>query len=327
MTIQQFRYIVALDEHRHFARAAEECMVTQPGLTIQLKNLEEEIGIKIFDRTKVPLKPTPEGAEIITRARKLLREADAIRDYVIHKKNDLEGAVTLGVISTLSPYLIPQFIKVMGEVVPKMQFVIKEGGTGQLMHWLETGDIDIALMATPTGNGTLREYPVFQESFVAYLNDGHPMANARFYTLRPQDKPELLLLENEYCYNAQLLDICGLKDGGFNTERFKYEINSIETLKNMVKAGLGFALVPQLSVLNEPENGLYKPFEEPVPVREISLVVADTFARKLLLEKMNEAIWNCLPGSIKKDKPYKKIRWNDSPYFIEKVNEAMKAGR
>ncbi|MFP9113396.1 hydrogen peroxide-inducible genes activator [Flavobacterium sp. RHBU_3] len=324
MTIQQLRYIVALDEHRHFARAAEESMVTQPGLTIQLKNLEEEIGIKIFDRTKVPLKPTAAGEEIILRARKVLREADAIRDFVVNKKNDLDGTVTLGVISTLSPYLIPHFIKAMSASVPNMKFIIRESNTGQLMADLETGAIDIALMATPTGNGVLREYPVFQEPFVAYLNEGHPMAEAKHYKLQPQDSPELLLLEHEYCFNAQLLDICGIKDGGFSKERFKYEINSIETLKNLVRAGLGFALVPQLSVLNEPESFMFKPFEEPVPVREISLVVADTFTRKLLLEKMSEAIWNCLPESIRQNKAHKKIRWNDSPYFIEKVAEAMK---
>ena len=109
MTIQQLRYIVALDEHRHFAKAAEECRVTQPGLTIQLKNLEEEIGIKIFDRAKVPLKPTVLGVEIINLAKRVLREADAIRNFVVNQKNDLEGEVTLGVISTLSPYLIPQY--------------------------------------------------------------------------------------------------------------------------------------------------------------------------------------------------------------------------
>lgn len=323
MTIQQLKYIVALDEYRHFARAAEACMVTQPGLTIQLKNLEEEIGIKLFDRSKTPLKPTAAGEEILLRARKLLREADAIRDYVVHKKNDLEGKVVLGVISTLAPYLIPQFISRVTEVLPDMEFVIKEGGTGELMHWLEAGSIDVALMATPTGNGALREYPVFSEPFVAYLNKGHAMADAGFYTLRLQDKPELLLLENEYCYNAQLLDICGLKSGGFTNNRFMYEINSIETLKNLVRAGLGFALVPQLSVLNEPGDSLYKPFEEPVPVREISLVVTDTFTRKLLIEKMSEVIWGCLPESMRKERPYRKIRWNDSPYFIEKVAEAM----
>lgn len=324
MTLQQLKYIIALDEHRHFARAAEECMVSQPGLTIQLKNLEEEIGIKIFDRTKVPLKPTLVGTEIIEKAKKLLREADAIRDFVVNKKNDLKGKVTLGVISTLSPYIMPLFIKAMREAVPQMHFTIKEMGTGQLMHGLETGGIDIALMATPTGHPGLREYPVFHEPFVAYLNEGHPMAMAPEYELQPHDRPELLLLQSEYCYNAQLLHICGIKEGGYKEEQFSYDINSIETLKNLVRAGLGFALVPQLSVLNEQASALYKPFKEPVPVREISLVVADTFNRKLLLEKMNEALWGCLPETIKKDKPYKKIRWNDSPYFIEKVSEAMK---
>jgi len=324
MTLQQLKYIVALDEHRHFSRAAGECMVTQPGLTIQLKNLEEEIGIKIFDRTKVPLKPTLAGGEIIEKAKKLLREADGIRDFVVNKKNDLKGRVTLGVISTLSPYIIPMFIKAMREAVPHMHFIIKELGTGHLIHELETGAIDIALMATPTGHAGLREYPVFQEPFVAYFNEGHPMAGKEFYELHPQDRPELLLLQNEYCYNAQLLDICGMKDSGYKEDQFSYDINSIETLKNLVRAGLGFALVPMLSVLNEPPSALFRPFKEPVPVREISLVVADTFNRKLLLEKMNGALWNCLPESIKKDKPYKKIRWNDSPYFIEKVSEAMK---
>jgi LysR family hydrogen peroxide-inducible transcriptional activator len=124
-------------------------------------------------------------------------------------------------------------------VAPKMEFVIKEGGTGELMHWLETGAIDVALMATPTGHAALHEYPVFTEPFVAYLNQGHPMMNEPLYKLQPQDRPELLLLESEYCYNAQLLDICGLKEGGYKKERFVYEVNSIETLKNLVRAGLG----------------------------------------------------------------------------------------
>lgn len=317
MTIQQLRYIVALDEHRHFARAAEVCMVTQPGLTIQLKNLEEEIGVRIFDRTKVPLKPTLLGAEIILRAKRVLHEADAIRNFVVHQKNDLEGNVTLGVISTLSPYLIPQFIKAMKGVVPDMHFTIKETGTGQLLHGLQNGDIDIALMATPTGMPGLKEYPVFNEPFVAFLPEGHSMAKAEFYELSSDDRPNLLLLEHEYCYNAQMLDICELKDSYDKVgEQFNYDINSIETLKNLVRAELGFAIIPQLSVLNEKESTLFKPFKDPKPVREISLVTSDTFSRKLLLEKMSQTIWSCLPETIKQEHAYKKIRWNDSPYFI-----------
>lgn len=321
MTIQQLKYIVALDEERHFARAAEVCMVTQPGLTIQLKNLEEEIGIKIFDRTKVPLTPTELGKEIISRAKKILRETNEIRDFVVSEKNQLAGEIKLGVISTLSPYLIPLFIQAMKEATPKMHFIIKEANTGQLIHDVLIGALDVALMATPTGVPNLIEHPVFKEPFVAYLNEKHPMANEEFYEIQPGDKPELLLLQNEYCYNAQLLDICGMKKPGKIKDQFTFDISSIETLKNLVRAQLGFAIIPQLSILNEKESTLFKPFKEPTPVREISFVVSDTFSKKLLLEKMNEAIWNCLPESLKKDIRYKKIRWNDSPYFVDATSK------
>jgi len=317
MTIQQLKYIVALDEERHFARAAEACLVSQPGLTTQLKNVEEEIGIKIFDRTKVPLTPTLLGIEIIRRAKKILKEVDEIRDYVITEKNALDGEVKLGVIATLSPYLMPLFIQSIKIVAPKMHFIIKEASTVQLMQDLETGSIDIALMATPTGNTNLREYPVFNEPFVAYLNENHQMANAAFYEMQPSDKPELLLLQNEYCYNAQLLEICDSKGSQKFMQQFSYDISSIETLKNLVRAKLGFAIIPELSIQNEKDGAYFKPFKEPKPVREISLVVSDTFSRKLLLEKMKEAIWNSLPASMREEITYKKIQWNDSPYFIK----------
>jgi LysR family hydrogen peroxide-inducible transcriptional activator len=321
MTIQQLKYIIALDDERHFARAAEVCMVTQPGLTIQLKNLEEEIGLKIFDRNKVPLTPTILGAEIIRRARKILRETNEIRDFVVNEKNAMKGELKLGIISTLSPYLIPLFINAMKTLAPEMHFIIKEANTGQLMHDVEAGVLDVAIMATPTGSPNLIEHPVFREPFVAYLNEHHPMAKEDFYELQPDDKPELLLLQHEYCFNAQLLDICGIKEPGKIKDQFSYDISSIETLKNLVRAKLGFAIIPALSIINEKETALFKPFKDPKPVREISFVVSDTFSKKLLLEKMNEAIWDCLPDILKNDFSYKKIRWNDSPYFINAVSK------
>jgi LysR family transcriptional regulator, hydrogen peroxide-inducible genes activator len=316
MTVQQLRYIVTLDQERHFARAAELCSVTQPGLTIQLKNLEEEIGVKIFDRSRVPLKPTAIGEEIIEKARKVLREIDSIQNLVVDKKNDLQGTLKVGVISTLSPYLVPLFIRQLEQAVPKMKFVIKEASTGDLINDLETGRLDVAIMATPTGSPYLKEFPVFQEPFVAYLHSGHPGLKEKYYQLREQDKFELLLLQEEYCYNAQLLDICDKNKKKIN-DTFSYDINSIEMLKNMVRASLGFAIVPWLSVMNELEEGYCKPFKEPIPVREISLVASDSFTRKLVLEKMSETIWASLPKALKADKKYKRIKWNDSPYFIK----------
>lgn len=316
MTLQQLRYIVALDKERHFAKAADSCLVSQPGLTIQLKNLEEEIGIKLFDRNKVPLKPTKHGVEIIARAKKILREVDEIRNFIVTEKNALEGDIKLGVITTLSPYLIPLFINAMKEMAPNIHFIIKEASTYQLMMDVESGAIDVALMATPTGNANLVEHPVFNEPFVAFLNNSHPMANDDFYELQPNDKTNLLLLLDEYCYNAQLLDICGLQKVTPFKKQFSYEISSIETLKNLVRAQLGFAIIPQLSILNEMEKSLFKPFKDPKPVREISLVVSDTFSKKLVLQKMSEAIWSILPDDLKQEYKYRKINWNDSPYFL-----------
>ena len=320
MTLQQLRYIVTLDQERHFARAAELCAVTQPGLTIQLKNLEKEIGVKIFDRSRVPLTPTPVGEEIIEKAKKVLREIDSIQNLIVNKKNDLQGILNVGVIPTLSPYLVPLFIRQLEQAMPKMKFVIKESSTVELIKSLETGRIDVAIMSTPTGNSHLKEFPLFHEPFVAYLQPRHPGLKDKNYQLREQDRMQLLLLQEEYCFNAQLIDICN-RGKKKEQEQFMYDINSVETLKNLVRASLGFAIVPWLSVMNELQDGFCKIFKEPVPVREISLVVSDSFTRKLLLEKMSEVIWKCLPGPLKENRKYKRIKWNDSPYFMKVQQE------
>ncbi|MBA0882441.1 hydrogen peroxide-inducible genes activator [Flavobacterium undicola] len=324
MTLQQLKYIIALDKERHFARAAEACFVSQPGLTLQLKSLEEEIGIKIFDRSTVPLKPTLLGASIIAKAKKVLKEVDSIRDFVIDEKNILEGEIKLGIISTLSPYLIPMLIKDLRAKLPKIIFTIKEETTVGLMKDLEEGAIDIAIMATPTGNSSLLEFPVFYEPFVAFINKSYGSDTDILFKLSESNKADLLLLQDEYCFNAQLLDICNLKSEKKAQEKFFYNINSIETLKNLVRADLGFAILPELSIINEEPNNVYKSFEDPKPVREISLVVSDTFAKNVLLEKIREVIWDCLPQKLKQTVNYKKISWNDSPYFKKAIRSSLK---
>lgn len=316
MTIQQLRYIIALDKERHFARAAEACIVSQPGLTIQLKNLEEEIGVKIFDRNKVPLKPTVLGEQIINKAKKILREVDEMQNFIISEKNALAGNINVGVIVTLSPYVMPDFIQEMRKIAPQLHLTIKEGSTLSLLNDLEAGIIDIALMATPTGKKNLREFPVFNEPFIAFLHADHPAANEPLYKMADMDTSLLLLLHDEYCYNAQMLAICDI-DSNNQSSNYSYNVRTIETLKNLVRANLGFAIVPELSILHELPNPLFKRFMDPQPVREISLVVNDSFSRKLLLEKMNQVIWNNLPENLKMAFPYKKIKWNDSPYFFK----------
>ena len=279
MTIQQLKYVLALDNERHFSKAAEACDVSQPGLTIQLKKLEEEIGIQIFDRSSVPMKPTILGLEIIKKAKRVLKEVNEIRDFVIHEKNVLEGITKLGVVSTLCPYLIPLFMKKLKETTPKMEFIISEDSTEGLMDSLETGEIDIALMSTPTGNKNLQEYPIFNEPFIAYLNLEHGSLNEEFYEINEKDKQELLLLKEEFCYNAQLLNICDLTEPQTPIEQISLDISSIETLKNLVRSNLGFAIMPKLAVLHEENSPHIKTFKSPQPIREISLVVSTSLLK------------------------------------------------
>ena len=319
MTLQQLKYIVALDKERHFARAAELCIVSQPGLTIQVKKLEAEIGIQIFDRSKVPLTPTPLGKKIIHRAKIVLKEVEGIRDFVIEQKNSLQGQLVLGVVSTLTPYLIPLIIDRIQAKTPKIEYSIKEKSTIELLASLDNGEIDVALMSTPTGKKHLREYPIFHESFVAYLPSSHPRIKDAHYQINVRDTSKLLLLTEEYCYNAQLLNICHLKSDKLPNRRVNFDITSIESLKNFVRANLGVAIVPELSIVHEDKKGTVKSFESPVPTREISLVVSERFSRKVLLENMGEAIWESLPQTFKKDKKHRRIRWDDSPYFRKAV--------
>ncbi|HAA20535.1 MAG TPA: hydrogen peroxide-inducible genes activator [Cytophagales bacterium] len=320
MTIRQLRYIVVLDQEKHFAKAAEKCSITQPGLTTQLKKLEEEIGLKIFDRSKVPLKPTPLGKEIITMAQKALHDVDAIRDFVVSQKNQLKGTITLGVVATLAPYLIPLCLREMQKALPQVKLVIREATTYDLMKELELGEIDIAILATPCGNPYFKEYPIFEEPFLACLPTLHVQSNKTHYRLEPKDIDKLLILAGEYCYNSQLLKICDLH-AKRAPRKFEYEINTIESLKNMIKSQHGFAIIPWLSEWDKEisKKVVCIPFEDPQPVREISLVTTDTFSKKMILEKINQAIWESLPKKLKESNSYRKIRWDDSPYWKKAV--------
>jgi len=322
MTIQQLKYVIALNEERHFAKAAEKCMVSQPGLTIQLKKLEEEIGIKIFDRSKVPLRPTGLGEEIIEKAKRVIKETNEIRDFVISKKNELKGTIKIGVVSTLSPYLIPICLSELQKATPDIRYIITEASTIDLLKNIDNGEMDIALMATPTGKKFVREFPIFEEPFMVYLNKEHPQAKSECYKLDSDDASNLILLESEFCYNSQLLNICELESSR-STPRFSYQINSIESLKRMVKVDFGFAILPWLSTNGEKDhhNAISLPFDPPIPVREISLVTSDTFSKKLLIKKISKVVYDCLPEELKQRTKHKKIRWDDSPYFIKSISD------
>ena len=307
MTLQQLEYIVALDTHRHFVTAAEHCFVTQPTLTLQIKKLETEMGTVIFDRSKQPIVPTSAGEAIINKARQILREANQLKSMVNDEKDSIEGTFRIGVIPTIAAYLVPRFLNDFVEHNPKTKLIIREVESNQIIHELNNDTIDIGLMATPLNENNLRELPLFHEPFLLYTSTLHP-----YYTKKEIDAAEisekgLWLLTEGHCLRHQVLNICNERNAKSNN--FTYESGSIETLKNLVKHNMGYTLVPELSVVDELSDQRVKRFTAPEPVREVSLVVHNSFNKEAILEKLSESIKKDLPNHFEKAKKFNRIKW------------------
>ncbi|MCV9386123.1 LysR substrate-binding domain-containing protein [Reichenbachiella ulvae] len=297
MTLQQFEYIVALDEYRHYVTAAEHCYVSQPNLTMQVKKLEEEIGVRIFDRDKKPLQPTVIGKEIILRARQILRESRQIKEFVNHERESMEGEYTLGIIPTLAPYLLPKFLPLFLKENPKVHLKIQELQTHQIISQLENGMIDIGLLVTPLKESSLREIPVYYEPFLLYLPEDHRFIDQKLLIAEDLDPSEILVLDEGHCFRDQALSICnGAKSG--SAIGFDYQSGSIEVLKNLVKNGVGYTLVPEMSVIEELESLHVKRFSSPEPVREVSIVVHNSFIKESILERLKTVIQKLVPERL-----------------------------
>lgn len=309
MTLQQLEYIVALDTHRHFVNAAESCFVTQPTLTLQIKKLETEMGIQIFDRSKHPIEPTKTGQRVVESARQILREVNGLKSFVNMEKDDLNGTFRIGVIPTVAPYLMPRFLKQFIDANPKINLVIREIESEQIISDLKNDLLDIGILATPLDENGLREIPLYNEPFLIYSAEEHPLFIQDH--VQPSDLPEkgLWLLNQGHCLRNQVLSICSQKKNARNNN-LSYESGSIETLKNLVKNHMGYTLVPELSVLdtlNSDER--IKRFDEPEPSREISMVVHQSFNKEAILEIIKKEILENIPSHFGKAKTFNRIKW------------------
>ncbi|MFL0063500.1 LysR substrate-binding domain-containing protein [Tenacibaculum maritimum] len=308
MTIQQLKYIVALDAKRHYVKAAEACFVAQPTLTLQVKKLEEEIGTVIFNRDKSPLVPTPIGEILIAKAKAILREVNEFTEFAYGHKTDLTGEYTLGIIPTIAPYLLPLFLEDFVKNHPDIKLIIKEMQTEQIVESLHNGTLDISILSTPLEDASLREINLYQEPFLLYCQDPKLFNNSEKIHQKDLTPENLLLLEEGHCFRNQVLNICKENE----TERhrgFSFKSGSIQTIKNLVKAGLGYSLVPQLSIQNSAEKKFVKKFKDPIPTREVSIVVNKSFAKERFLEHLLMAIKKNIPKDIQKIDNYIKVRW------------------
>lgn len=298
MTLQQLEYVIALDEHRHYVTAAAHCYVSQPNLTMQIKRLEEELGVRIFDRDKKPLEPTEIGKEVIARSRQILRETRRLIEFVNHEKESIEGEFHMGIIPTLAPYLLPRFLPSFMKENPLVHLKIQELQTSQIINRLETGMLDVGLLATPLHLNSIREIPLFYEPFLLYLPDNHCFIGEKLILAEDLDPREILVLDEGHCFRDQALSICGTKNS--SSIGFDYQSGSIEALKNLVQEGIGYTLVPELSVIHELKSPHIRRFIQPEPVREVSMVVHNSYIKESFLESLKSAIHQVIPPRLLK---------------------------
>ena len=297
---------MAVDTYRHFATAAEHCFVTQPTLSMQLQKLEEEMGAQLFDRSRVPVRPTELGRDVIAQARVVLAEARRVQEIVQNQRQELSGELRIGIIPTLAPYLIPLFITGFMEKYPDVRVVVQELLTVEIVEKLNHDLLDVGLLVTPLENKSVRELPLFYEAFVAYINPAHALAKSETVNPAQLDMDELWVLNEGHCFRSQVLNICNR--GGFRGADRKghldYKSGSLETLKRIVETQHGLTLLPELSVLEMPEEKrrLVRPFAEPQPLREVSLAVHRSFLKKKLVQALQKEITAAVPESIRNRK-------------------------
>ena len=269
---------------------------------MMIQKLEEELGVRIFDRSKQPVVPTPEGEEIISRARQILADVGLLKEFTQKLKNEVSGEFKLAVIPTLAPYLLPLFLKSFVEKHPLLKTTIRELVTNDIILALKNGDIDIGLLATPLNDPKLEEYPVFYEEFFAYTGAEEKFSKKKYLLPKDIDLSKLWLLEEGHCLRNQVFDLCELKKKDSQSDRLHYEAGSLETLKNLVDHHDGITILPFLATLDlsRKQKEKIREFAHPKPVREISLVVNKNFHRASLLKGLRMEIERQLPASIGK---------------------------
>ncbi|HNU89645.1 MAG TPA: hydrogen peroxide-inducible genes activator [Ferruginibacter sp.] len=298
-------YIVAIDNCRHFAKAANQCFITQPTLSMQVQKLEEELGLKIFDRTKQPVVPTEAGAAIIEQAKKILGEKNMIEEIVQQKKGIITGLLKVGIIPTLAPYLLPLFIQKFIRKYPLVKLSVTELTTELIIAKLREGKIDVGILVTPLDEQGIREQPLFYEEMLAYVSKKDKAFQKTYMLAQDIDPNHLWLLEEGHCFRSQIINLCELRKASAEGGHFDYEAGSIETLRRLVEQNDGITILPELATLDltAKQMQLIRHFKQPAPVREVSMVTHRDFVKKRLVELLKQSILDSLPEKIKKNKP------------------------
>lgn len=298
MTITQLEYVIAVAEHQNFTLAAQKCNVTQPTLSMQIQKLEDELGIKIFDRNKKSVLLTEVGAEIVQQAKNVLGESERIFDIVDQQKGFIGGPFKLGVIPTITPTLVPMFLKIFNNKYPKVMLIIEEYPTEELIYRLHNGLLDAAIAATPLDEKNIVEKPLYYEPFVGYFPPEFALEEA-LITPEDLDVNHLLLLEDGHCFRNGVLNLC--KASKIQSDsKFEIKTGNFETIVKLSNEGLGITLLPYLHSLDlklEDQKNVVA-FKDPKPSREVSLIFEKTGLKSHIIEVLFDTIKSVIRGAI-----------------------------
>ncbi|MCB0460547.1 MAG: LysR family transcriptional regulator [Flavobacteriaceae bacterium] len=299
MTITQLKYALAVAEHKNFTTASEKCFVTQPTLSMQIQKLEEELDVIIFNRKKKPIELTTIGEKIIEQAKIIVDESNRINDIVDQQKGYIGGEFKLGIIPTVIPTLLPLFLKVFLKKYPKVNLIIEELTTEDIVKKLAEGHLDVGIAATPLEDPTIKERVLYYEPFVGFVNEDHRLFAEKELKTEDLDIDDILLLEDGHCFKDNILNLCNT----FKKEipnHFKIESGSFETLVKLSKEGLGMTLLPYLHTLdiNESDKKYLRSFEAPAPSREISIIYHKSQLKIQLIEVLKNTIDATIRGII-----------------------------
>jgi len=294
MTLQQLEYILAVNQFRHFAKAAEYCRVTQPTLSAMIQKLEEELDTRIFDRSQQPVCPTPVGIHIIEQAQNILVQANRIKNIIEEEKHSLTGTFKLGILPTVAPYLLPRFFPQLMKKYPDLDIRVVEMKTNDIKKALQTGEIDAGIVASLAGMEELQQTPLFYEQFFAYVSREDALFNNEVIRTSDLNGEQLWLLDEGHCFRDQLVRFCQMKSA--RASQLAYHLGSMETFMRMVESGKGVTFIPELAVLQlgDAQKELVRSFA----TRQVVLLTNKNFIRHTLLEVLVKEIKLSVPKEM-----------------------------
>jgi LysR family hydrogen peroxide-inducible transcriptional activator len=300
MNIQQLEYIIAVDNFRHFAKAAEMCCVTQPTLSMMIQKLEDELDVKIFDRSKHPVEPTAIGRQIIAQAHISLKYFNQIKEVIEREQHVAKGSFKLGIIPTIATYLVPVLLNKQQNSKNEIELTLKESTTNNLIHELLNGTLDGSILAGPLNHPDLNEYPLYYEKFYAYVSPQDELYHKKEIDLDEINIHDVWLLENEHCLRGQIERLCRMKRNTNDHPSVKYESGNIETLIHVVDYNSGITIIPEMHAmgLSEEKQENLRAFKNRTAVREISLAVSKDYVRKTMLNEIIQVIRSSVPKSM-----------------------------